>query len=254
MNKIQFYQDKVIWIIGASSGIGEALARELASRGALLALSARNREALKNLRDSLNNENHKVFDLDVSDAVLVERTIAEIRGTFGKIDSAIFLAASYSPMNSDKLDLSITRQIVNVNLLGAFHVVNSLLPVLQDQSHGQIALCGSVAGYVGLPSGQPYSSTKAGIINLAESLVVELPKTIDVKLINPGFVRTKLTDQNDFAMPMIIGPNEAAVAIADGLLKSQFEIHFPKRFTYFLKLLRILPYWLLLKITRRLHT
>ncbi len=251
MSKTQTYQNKVVWIIGASSGIGEALARELASRGALLALSARNKAALENLRDSLNNESHKVFELDVCDAESVTQKANEIRDVFGKVDSVIFLAASYTPMKLDKLDLAITQQIVEVNLLGAFHVVNSVLPILKNQSHGQIALCGSVAGYFGLPGGQPYSATKAGIINLAESLHAELPKSIDVKLINPGFVRTKLTDQNNFKMPMIIGADVAAKSIADGLLKKQFEVHFPKKFTYLLKLLCIFPYWLMQTIIRR---
>ena len=251
MSKTQTYQNKVIWIIGASSGIGEALARELASRGAMLALSARSKETLDNLRDSLNNENHKVFEVDVCDANLITRKASQIQDIFGKVDSVIFLAAGYIPMKLDILDLTITKQIVEVNLLGAFHVVNSALPILKNQSHGQIALCASVAGYLGLPGGQPYSATKAGIINLAESLHAELPKSIDVKLINPGFVRTKLTDQNNFKMPMIIDSDEAAVAIADGLLKKQFEIHFPKKFTYLLKLLCILPYWLIQTIIRR---
>ena len=248
MIKTQSYQDQIIWIIGASSGIGEALAHELASRGAVLALSARNKEALEKLRDSLGNQKHKVFELDVSDAELVSRTVNAIGDTFSRIDSVIFLAAGYSPMKLEEFDLSITRQIVNVNLLGAFHIVSAILPILKGQSQGQIALCGSVAGYFGLPGGQPYSATKAGIINLAESLHAELPKAIDVKLINPGFVRTKLTDKNNFKMPMIIEPEKAAIAIADGLLKKQFEIHFPKRFTYLLKFLRHLPYWLMLKI------
>ena len=253
MRKLHSFQDEIVWIIGASSGIGEALARELAKRGASLILTARDKVALDNLVDSLENTNHKVIELDVCNAELVSEKVDIICDLFGRIDRVIFLAAAYSPMKLEKLDLALTQKILNVNLLGAFHVVNGVLPVLKQQFYGQIALCGSVAGYFGLPGGQPYSSTKAGIINLAESLHAELSNSIDVKLINPGFVRTKLTDQNKFKMPMIIEADKAAIEIANGLLTKKFEIHFPKKFTYFLKLLRLIPYWLMSKIMRRLR-
>lgn len=189
----------------------------------------------------------------MSDAELVTRTAGAIRAAFGHIDSVIFLAAAYTPMKLESLDLAVTRQIIDVNLAGAFHVVYAVLPILGDRSAGQIALCGSVAGYIGLPGGQPYSATKAAIINLAESLRAELPQKINIKLISPGFVRTELTDKNDFQMPMIISPKDAAKAIADGLLGKQFEVHFPKRFTIWLKLLRMLPYSVALNITRRFN-
>ena len=157
------------------------------------------------------------------------------------------------PMKIDKLDMEITRQMIEVNLLGAFNTVHAVLPILAKQSRGQVALCGSVAGYIGLPGGQPYSATKAAIINLAETLHAELPKKIDVKLISPGFVRTPLTDKNNFNMPMMISPEQAAIYIADGLLSKNFEIHFPKKFTIILKFLELLPYWLKLFITRRIN-
>lgn len=243
------YKGEIIWIIGASSGIGAALAGELSARGATLALSARRKEALESLKNSLG-DSHKIFAVDVTDAELLARTAKAIRAAFGRIDRVIFLAAAYTPMKIDSLDLAMTRQIIDVNLLGAFHVLDAVLPILREQQNGQIALCGSVAGYTGLPDGQPYSLTKAAIINLAESLRTDLPKAIDVKLISPGFVKSELTDKNDFKMPMIITAESAAVYIADGLLKTAFEVHFPKRFTLWLKLLRILPYRLAFRITK----
>jgi len=251
--KKQNYQDKIIWVIGASSGIGESLVKELASRGAVLALSARRTDELKKLKNSLKGLRHEVFSLDVSELSAVINTAEAIYIKFGRIDSIIFLAAVYSPMKLDNLDPRAIQQMVEINLLGAFHVVYAGLPIVKKQSYGQIALCGSVAGYVGLPGGQPYSATKAGIINLAESLRAEVPAPIDIKLISPGFVRTALTDKNDFSMPMMISPTQAAVFIADGLLKNVFEVHFPKRFTWSLKLLQLLPYKLLLKITSKLN-
>lgn len=247
------YSSEVVWIIGASSGIGAALAKELAACGATLALSARRKEALASLKESLG-EPHKLFALDVTDTEMVTRTAQAIRAAFGRIDRIVFLAAAYTPMKLTELDLTVTRQMIDTNLLGAFHVVEAVLPILKEQQKGQLALCGSVAGYTGLPGGQPYSATKAAIINLAESLRAELPKTIDVKLINPGFVRSELTDKNDFSMPMIISAEQAATAIAEGLQQHAFEIHFPKKFTLWLKLLRLLPYKLLFSITKNINT
>ena len=247
--KDETYNNKVVWIIGASSGIGAALAKELGSRGAIILLSARRVQELEKLKNSFSINTTEIFPLDVCNSEAVMKTAKTIHTKFGRIDSIIFLAASYKPMKIDLLDISDVRQMIEINLLGAFHVIHAVIPLLKMQSYGQIALCGSVAGYIGLPGGQPYSSTKAGIINLAESIRSELPQTIDVKIINPGFVKTDLTAKNNFYMPMIITPEEAATYIADGLLRKSFEIHFPKKFTFFLKLIKILPYALSIKIT-----
>lgn len=250
--RLNGYNGEIVWIIGASSGIGLALAHELARRGATLALSARRGDALERLRSALG-EQHRVFVLDVTDPAETERAAKEVQGAFGRIDRVIFLSAAYQPMKLNALDLAVTRQIVEVSLLGAFYLVHALMPLLVTQAKpAQIALCGSVAGYVGLPGGQPYSATKAGMINLTESLHAEASGNIDVKLLSPGFVRTQLTDKNDFAMPMMIEPDEAARVIAEGLLTRAFEIHFPKRFTLLLKLLRLLPYRAYLWIAKQL--
>lgn len=244
------YQDQVVWIVGASSGIGRALAHHLAGRGAVLALSARRQDELESLKTELGSQ-HKVFALDITNADMTERTAQEIRATFGQIDRVIFLAAAYTPMKFETLDLNVTKGIVDINLMGAFNLVYAVLPILKSQpSKSQLALCGSVAGYMGLPGGQPYSATKAAIINLAESLAAECGNIIDIKLINPGFVRTPLTDKNKFRMPMMIEPDQAAKKIADGLLRNRFEIHFPWAFTFVLKILSSLPYILSLYLTK----
>lgn len=245
------YHNEIIWIIGASSGIGYALAVELAAQGATLALSARRKEELEQLKQRLG-DHHRIYLLDVTDSERTMRTAKAIHAAFGRIDRIIFLSAAYTPMSLDALDMLVTRHMIDVNVGGAFHVVHAVLPLLKEQKSGQIALCASVAGYTGLAGGQPYSATKAAVINLAESLYAESPQHIDIKLINPGFVRTALTDKNNFPMPMIITPQHAAKSIAQGLLSTQFEIHFPKKFTYILKLLRILPYALAYKITKNL--
>ncbi|MDP9126734.1 MAG: SDR family NAD(P)-dependent oxidoreductase [Pseudomonadota bacterium] len=249
------YSGQIVWVVGASSGIGAALATELAVRGAVLALSSRQQAELDKLQKSLGAE-HKVFPLDVTDAGAVQNTAHAIRAAFGRIDRVIIMAAAYLPMRLDALDPDLCREMVEVNIIGALNLVHAVLPIFAAQAksdrsrNAQIALCGSVAGYIGLPGGQPYSATKAAIINLAESLQSECARTIDVKLINPGFVRTPLTAKNNFKMPMIIEPQQAAIEIADGLLTERFEIHFPKKFTRVLKLLRLLPYALSLRITK----
>lgn len=248
------YENQIVWIIGASSGIGAALAAELSGRRAVLALSSRRKDDLEKLKASLGGQ-HKVFPLDVTDAEITVRTAQAIQAAFGRIDRVIFLAATYVPMRLDALDPAVSKGIVDINVTGAFNVVHAALPVLKNQNgKPQIALCGSVAGYIGLPGGQPYSATKAAIINFAESLKSECGDALDVRLISPGFVRTPLTDKNDFKMPMIIEPQQAAKEIADGLLTSNFEIHFPKKFTIFLKILRLLPYTLSLRITKKFQT
>ena len=240
------YTDKNIWIIGASSGIGRALAVELSRRGATLALSARSEGKLQSLNEELGG-GHIVLPFDVSNTYSYEQAAQELERKFTRIDSTLFLAALYSPNSLEAMDIDEAKAMVDVNLNGALNTIHCVLPILKKQKGGQLALCGSVAGYRGLPNGQPYSATKAAVINLAESLKAEHSE-FDIKVINPGFVRTPLTDKNDFKMPMMIEPEQAAEIIAKELLTSRFEIHFPKGFTFFLKFIALLPSRLYFKI------
>lgn len=245
------YKGKNVWVIGASSGIGHALSVELASRGARLALSSRRQAALDELAASLG-PGHGVFALDVTDMQGFLAAAAAVKDYFGRIDHVVILAAVYTPGRIADMDIADARRIVDVNLMGTLNALAAVLPYLRAQKSGQIALCGSVAGYRGLPHAQPYAATKAAIKNLAESACLEETRNgVDVRLISPGFVRTPMTDKNNFPMPMMVSPEDAATAIADGLLSSSFEIHFPKVFTVFLKLLGLLPAALYLRILRR---
>ncbi|WP_322866980.1 SDR family NAD(P)-dependent oxidoreductase [Aquicoccus sp. G2-2] len=239
---------ETIWIIGASDGIGAALAREWAGRGARLILSARSAEKLAGLAAELGPD-HLSLPLDVSDRaslVAAAKKIVEI----GPLDRVVHLAAMYDPGKIADLDTETAAQVVSVNLTGSFHIAQIAPPLLREG--GQLALCGSVAGYIGLPQGQIYSATKAGVINLAQSLRAELAGRYDVRLISPGFVDTRLTQRNDFTMPAMATPEIAARAIIKGLGTRRFEVHFPRRLTYALKLLSVLPYWAALPLTRRL--
>lgn len=236
------YNGEYVWIIGASSGIGLALAKELDSRGATLALSARSKDELDELNTSMGGR-HKVFAVDVTEPETLNRTAQAIRAAFGTIDKVVYLAAAYAPMKIEEMDLAVIKKMLDVNIMGAFNLTDAILPIFKNQKNApQLALCGSVAGYLGLPGGQPYSATKAAIANLAETLKNECGDYCDVKLISPGFVKTPLTDKNKFKMPMMISPNEAAEYIADGLMKKGFEVHFPKKFTILVKFLNLLPY------------
>jgi len=251
--KKKAFAGKNVWLIGASTGIGRALALELSRRGARLALSARNQAALNALVTETGHTGHLALPLDVTDAAAIQSAFAEAEQELGAVDSVILLSAAYTPMALGSLDMPKVSDMIATNLSAAFDVIHSVLPAMRARRAGQIALCGSVAGYVGLPNGQPYSATKAAIMNLAQSLrAEEAAHGIDVRLISPGFVRTPLTDKNDFAMPAMITPEEAARRLADGLAGSGFEIHFPRRFTYAMKALAMLPYALYFAIIRRI--
>lgn len=240
------FKNKNVWIIGASSGIGEALARYLCAQGAHIILSARSIDKLNAINEDLGGT-HTVLPVDAGDA----DNVAKAAQSLNQLDSVIFMAALYAPHADKTKDIGFINNMITVNLGGAFNTVNAVLPIFEKQGFGQIALCGSVAGYRGLPYGQPYCATKAAIINYAESLKIELEgKNIDVKLISPGFVRTRLTDKNEFEMPMIIEPDDAGKALASGLLSRAFEIHFPKKFTYLMKLIDILPRWIYFPLSR----
>ena len=245
------YAAQKIWIIGASSGIGRALAFELASRGATLALSGRSESKLHTLNNELGGKHH-VFSLDVRDVDGFQETAQSIQKIFSRLDRVIFMAAVYEPERLEQMDIKAAHQMVDINLKGALNAIYAVLPVFQSQINGQLVLCGSVAGYRGLPNGQPYCATKAAIISLAETLYIENPE-LDIKVINPGFVRTPLTDKNDFKMPMMIEPQQAAIAIAKGLKSRKSEIHFPKKFTYIMKFIKLLPAFLYLRLVRRIR-
>jgi short-subunit dehydrogenase len=243
-----------IWIIGASSGIGRALAVAYAARGAVLVLSSRDESALSALNEELGGRHH-VIACDVADMSSVQRAVESVRQAGLELKRVLFMAAVYTPGTIRQMESQTMSAMVDVNLKGAFHVVEAVLPFLQAQQgvRAQLALCGSVAGYRGLPKSQPYGALKAAIINLAESLRAEEGDWLDVRLINPGFVQTPMTDKNRFTMPARITPEAAAQAIVRGLDGGSFELHFPKRFTLFIKCLKWLPDTLYFLLARQLR-
>ena len=240
------FRDKRIWIIGASAGIGAALARAFAAEGARLILSARDAAALAALAEECGGA--EVIALDLGQRETLAAAVAGLAP--GTLDAVICTAALYDPARVADLDPARCEDLVRVNLLGSLDIARLTPPLLRDG--GQLVLFGSVAGYIGLPGGQAYSATKAAVNNLAETLRIELAPRLDVRLVCPGFVRSRLTAKNDFPMPAMIEPEDAAAAVLAGLRGRAFEIHFPRRFTLAMKLLRALPYGLSLRLTGRL--
>ncbi len=242
-------QNNRIWLIGASEGIGAALAMQLAGEGAQLVLSARNAERLQDVLKSLGGSGHQSLPMDVCVPEEVTRAWQTLAAS--PPDVVIYNAGTYTPMDAQHLDLAAVEAMLDVNLRGAFRVVAAVLPAYLQQGGGHVVLVGSVAGYRGLPSAIGYGASKAGVMHLAENLKADLNGTgIKVQLVSPGFVKTRLTDMNQFRMPCMITPHRAAQHIVRGMKRDLFEIHFPKRFTLILKLLRLLPSWLYFRIVQ----
>lgn len=241
-------EDGVAWVTGASAGIGRALAEELARRGWAVAISARRATEL----DAMAAANPKFIaaPCDISDAASVEAALAAIEARGRPVALSVLNAGTYLPTEIDAFDLAQWRTQIEVNLNGTASCLAALLPRLLARGSGQVAFVASVAGYRGLPRAGAYGATKAALINLAESLRLELaPRGICVSLVNPGFIRTPLTDKNDFPMPFLMEVAPAARRMADGLASGRFETTFPKRFTWLLKALRVLPYALYFRLT-----
>jgi len=244
--KITDWKGKRVWLVGASSGIGAAIARELAGRGAWLALSARSVDKLL----ALAIADAFLLPCDATDVASLADARQAILETWGGIDLVVYLAGDYVPMRADNFDLAVAEKVIAVNFNGAMRFAATVLPDLQPG--GGIAFVASVAGYRGLPKALAYGPGKAALIHFAEVLHLDLaPKGIGVWVINPGFVSTQLTARNDFAMPALLTPEQAAIAAVDGFKSANFEIHFPKRFTRLMKLFALLPYRWYFPLIRR---
>jgi short-subunit dehydrogenase len=243
-----------VWITGASSGLGEALAVRMARAGRSVAISARRQEKLDAVAATAGGAGvlHPVR-LDVEDEAATREAVARIEQDVGPIAQAVLNAGTHQPVDARHLDPADFRKLAELNLLGTVHCLAAVLPPMLARRRGRIAIVASVAGYRGLPTAAAYGMTKAGLINMAEALRVELaPCGIVVQVVNPGFVRTPLTDRNEFAMPFLMEPEAAAEALYRGLQSDRFEIAFPRRFVVLMKLLRCLPAPLAFAVTRRM--
>jgi short-subunit dehydrogenase len=242
---------KVIWITGASSGIGKALAIKFANEGWIVAASARRENLLQELYNI--NENIYPFPLDVTNINQCKTVFENIIKKFKNIEISVFGTGIHDPKSEKEFNLEKIRKIMEVNYFGTMNSINSVYSYFSDKKNGQISIISSVAGYRGLPAAGAYCASKSALTSFAESLHFEMKrKNVRVSLVSPGFIKTPMTDQNDFPMPMIKSPEFAAEQIFTGLVKkNNFEIHFPKTFTYFLKFLRILPNSIYFKIVEK---
>lgn len=249
---IKDWQGKRVWIVGASSGIGRATAELLLQKGATVAVSARNQAALDEIATAYPNAVALAVDVLQADSLQAayQQFCAE-----QPLDLYLHCAADYQPMRAWDIDVQRMLRSMNINYGGVLHALDVVLPDFLARQRGRIVVIASVAGYMGLPKALAYGPTKAALINLCESLYLDLkPRGVDVQVVNPGFVATPLTANNDFDMPDLMTPEQAAAALVSGLESSKFEISFPKRFTSSLKLIKRLPYGLKLRLLGKIES
>ena len=232
---------KKIWITGASSGIGKALAEKFALEGWKVAVSARRKEILDEMA---NNKNVFSYPLDVTNQNQINNIFSKIIDEFGDLDLCVFSSGTYDPKLEQEINITQNKFVMETNFFGVLYCIKSVESYFKDKKDGHISVVSSVAAYRGLPNSSGYGPSKAALTNLTESLYFDFKKhNVRISLISPGFIKTPLTDKNEFPMPFIRSPNFAAEKIFNGLTKSKaFEVHFPKALTLLLKFLRILPY------------
>tara|TARA_B100001029_G_C15036141_1_gene440275 strand:- start:240 stop:992 length:753 start_codon:yes stop_codon:yes gene_type:complete len=242
---------KNIWITGASSGIGRALAIKFAEKGWQVAASAR-REDLLNEISNLN-KNISSFPLDVTDKEKCKEIFNQIKNKYNDIDICFFSTGTWDPKKERDIDIDQMKNVMEVNFFGTLNCIKTVEQYFKDRNDGHISIVSSIAGYRGLPNSTGYGASKAALNNLAESLYFDFGRhNVRISLISPGFIKTPMTDKNEFKMPFLKTPEFAADKIYNGLINgSSFEIDFPKELTLILKFLKLLPdriYFSLIKI------
>lgn len=247
--------NRIAWVTGASQGIGAAVARRLACDGWTVAASARNTNKLEALclETVVFSGSIVAFPLDVTDELAAERVFSEIESRLGPVELVILNAGTHEPVPATDFSVAPVRRLIEINLMGSVHCLAPVISRFVVRGSGRIAVVASLAGYRGLPTASAYGASKAGLINMCEALRPELLDAgVVLSCVTPGFVRTPLTDRNPFAMPFLIDADIAADRILRGVAGHHFEITFPRRFAYLMKVLRLLPYALYFAIVRRL--
>ena len=242
---------KKIWVTGASSGIGRAVAEKFAKEGWKVAVSARREEILNEMS---KNENIFSFPLDVTNFDNCKSTFDKILNQFGNIDICFLCSGTYDPKKEQEINIEQNKFVMNVNYFGTLNCVKSVEEYFKKEKKGHISIVSSIAGYRGLPNSSGYGPSKAALTNFAESIYFDFKKhNVKVSVVSPGFIKTPLTDKNEFPMPFLRSPEFAANKVYDGLVKTNsLEIDFPKQFTFTLKFLRILPYKIYLFLVDKL--
>lgn len=246
-------EDGLAWITGASSGIGRQVALDLARAGWTVAVTARREDELARLAAEAPRNSILVAPADVTDAAAVAAAAKAAEDTAGRpIALALLSAGTYVTDEAARFDLAAFTSQVNVNVIGTANALAAVMPAMIARGSGQVAIVSSVAGYRGLPRAIAYSATKSALIAMAESLKFDLDRAgVMINLVNPGFVKTPLTDRNEFPMPFLMSVEDASRRIITGLSRGRFEVCFPRRFAYILKAMRMLPYALYFPLVGR---
>ncbi|HWV02823.1 MAG TPA: SDR family NAD(P)-dependent oxidoreductase [Devosia sp.] len=240
------------WVTGAGSGIGRALARRLAQTGWTVAASARTASDLDTLAAEVPGK-ITAFQLDVTDAAACVETARQIEAALGPVDLAVFNAGSYFPTTAEDFSVENFRRTVNVNLMGEVNCMGGVVPSMRARRAGHIVLMGSLTGLVGLPTAASYGATKAALNSIAQAFKPDFERFgITISVINPGFVKTPLTDKNRFPMPFLISVDAAVDHILRGIARQRFDISFPWQMSFLVRLLAALPDRVKFAITRRM--
>ena len=230
-----------VWLIGASTGIGAAMAPRLAREGARLAVSSRNEAALQSVANGIPGD-VAVLPLDATIEGALASAAERLRASWGQIDVMIYNAGVWSAIDVEKYDVKAIEEQIAVNLVGLVRAVGAVLPDMIRRRHGEIVGVASLSGYGAFPRAEAYGASKAAANYFLQSLRIDVAKHgVGVTTVNPGFVKTRLTDANDFPMPFLMEPEAAADAIVQGLLAGHAEVHFPKRLSIPLKFVTALP-------------
>lgn len=235
---------KRYWLVGASEGLGRALAHKMSAAGAELVISARSERRLKELADGLSN-NVQVMPLDLADGASVARVGADL----GRVDGIVFLASVYWPMHASQWNGANAIAMAEINFTGLFRVLDQVMDQFVERDAGHIVITGSLTGVRGFPGAIGYGASKAGIMSLAESLYADLRSSgIRVQLSSPGFIETRQTDKNKFRMPFIMSPDEAAGHMMRHMASNRFKSSFPRLFSWFVSSSQFWPHWLFSRI------
>ncbi|MCC5970441.1 MAG: SDR family NAD(P)-dependent oxidoreductase [Pararhodobacter sp.] len=238
---------KRYWLVGASEGLGRALALQMSRAGVELVLSARSRERLEDLANALPGR-ALVVPVDVRDMA----SVREAAHAAGSVDGVIYLAGVYWPQAAQAWDAEQVEAMCDVNFTGGARVMGAVVPAMVERGTGHLVLTGSLAGFRGLPGSIGYGASKAGLMHLAESMQADLHGSgVEVQVLNPGFIRTRLTEKNDFSMPFLMDPEAAATEMFDHMGTNRFQKSFPMMFSWVFRLSRLLPEWAYLRLFAR---
>lgn len=241
---------KTVWLVGASSGIGEAFAKQVSATGCNLILSARREEKLKDVAEACGGAH--VVALDVCERASVEKAYSEIKEKYGAVDVLIANAGTHKPTRVKHFNVDEYRRVLEVNFFGVLNCFEAVLPDMIERRQGHLVAVSSIAGYRGLPRAAAYGASKSALTHFCESIRLDLePLDVDVTVVSPGFVKTPLTDKNDFDMPFLMEAEDAAKEMLKGIEQRKYEVHFPWKFTYILKFLRVIPFSLYHRLVRK---